>query len=72
MAWTNPAPETDMPAKKRELIETGSNERYARRDARGRFTKDQVDVGRSSASDQRRDSSRASQHGQGDKGDRKN
>jgi len=43
MAWTNPAPETDMPAKKRELIETGSNERYARRDARGRFTKDQVD-----------------------------
>jgi hypothetical protein len=60
-----------MPAKKRERIETGSNKRYARRDDRGRFTKDQVDVGRSSAADQRRDSARASQHGQGDKGDRK-
>jgi hypothetical protein len=60
-----------MPAKKRELIQTGSSKRYARRDDRGRFTKDQVDIGRSSASDQRRDSTTASQHGQGDKGDRK-
>jgi hypothetical protein len=59
-----------MPAKKRELIETGSSKRYARRDDRGRFTKDQVDVGRSSAADQRRNSGSTSS-GQGDKGDRK-
>jgi len=59
-----------MPAKKRELIDTGSNKRYARRDDRGRFTKDQVDVGGSSAADQRRKSGSTSS-GQGDKGDRK-
>jgi hypothetical protein len=70
MAWTNSAPGIDMPAKKRELIETRSNKRYARRDDRGRFTKDQVDVGRSSAADQRR-SSGSTSSGQGDKGDRK-
>jgi hypothetical protein len=70
MAWTNSASGTAMPAKKRELIKTGSNKRYARRDDRGRFTKDQVDVGRSSAADQRRISGSTSS-GQGDKGDRK-
>jgi len=59
-----------MPAKKRERIDTGSDKRYARRDDRGRFTKDQVDVGRSSAADQRRHSGSTSA-GQGDKGDRK-
>lgn len=60
-----------MSAKKRELIDTGTDKRYARRDARGRFTKDQVDIGRSSAADQRRHSATTSGHGQGDKGDRK-
>jgi hypothetical protein len=70
MAWTKPASRTAMQAKKRELIETGSSKRYARRDDRGRFTKDQVDVGRSSAADQRR-SSGSTSSGQGDKGDRK-
>lgn len=34
-----------MPAKKRELIDTGSDKRYIRRDDQGRFTDDQVDVG---------------------------
>jgi hypothetical protein len=38
----------------RELIDTGSDKRYVRRDERGRFTSDQVDVGRSSAADRRR------------------
>jgi hypothetical protein len=45
-----------MPAKKRETIDKGSAKRYVRRDARGRFTKDQVDAGRSSAADQRQHS----------------
>lgn len=60
-----------MPAKKRELIDTGTDKRYVRRDALGRFTKDQVDVGKSSATDQRQHSAHVSRHGQGDKGDRK-
>ena len=60
-----------MPAKKRELIDTGTDKRYVRRDALGRFTKDQVDVGKSSATDQRQHSTNVSRHGQGDKGDRK-
>ena len=60
-----------MPAKKRDLIDTGTDKRYARRDHRGRFTKDQVDVGRSSAADQRQRSAGSSKSGQGDKGDRK-
>jgi hypothetical protein len=60
-----------MPAKKRELIDTGTDKRYIRRDERGRFTKEQDDVGRSSAADQRHRSKGASTPGQGDKGDRK-
>jgi len=60
-----------MPAKKRELLDTGTDKRYIRRDDRGRFTKDQVDIGRSSAADQRQRSTGSSKPGQGDKGDRK-
>jgi hypothetical protein len=60
-----------MPAKKRELLDTGNAKSYIRRDDRGRFTKDQVDVGRSSATDQRHQSTAASKPGQGNKGDRK-
>ena len=72
MPQTQPATEIVMPAKKRELIDTGTDKRYIRRDERGRFTKDQVDVGRSSAADQRHQSSTQSKSGQGDKGDRRN
>ena len=57
-------------ARKRELIDTGTDKRYARRDARGRFTRDQEDVGRSSASDQRQRAEHVSKPGQGDRGDR--
>ena len=60
-----------MPAKKRELLDTGTDKRYIRRDDKGRFTKDQVDVGRSLAADQRQRSKGTSKPGQGDKGDRK-
>ena len=45
-----------MPAKKRELLDTGTDKWYIRRDDDGRFTTDQVDVGKSSATDQRQHS----------------
>ena len=59
-----------MPARKRELIDTGTDKRYIRRNDMGQFTTDQVDVGRSSAADQRQHSKTPSTPGQGDKGDR--
>jgi hypothetical protein len=53
----------------RELIDTGTDKRYVRRDDRGHF--DEVeDVGRSSAQDQRRDAEHDTRRGQGDRGDR--
>jgi hypothetical protein len=56
---------------KRELIEpNGGDKRYVRRDDKGHFTKDQTDVGRSSANDQRRQSETKSKPGYGDRGDR--
>src|SRR5436305_14356580 len=39
---------------KREIVDTGTNKRYVRRDGRGRFTKDQRDVGRSLTQDRRK------------------
>lgn len=57
-------------ARKRELIEPNAGDkRYIRRDASGRFTEDQSDVGRSLAADRRRSSSTKVPKGQGDKGD---
>jgi hypothetical protein len=58
-------------AGKRELIDTGTDRRYIRRDERGRFTTDQVGVGRSLAADRRRDAKNDAPRGQGDRGDRK-
>jgi len=58
-------------ATKRERIDTGNDVRYVRRDARGRFTSDQEDVGRASAADQRRQAKSPARRGQGDKGDRR-
>jgi hypothetical protein len=57
---------------KRELIEPHERDkRYIRRDEKGRFTEDQVDVGRSLAQDQKRDAKTEAKPGQGDRGDRK-
>ena len=53
----------------RELIDTGSDKRYVRRDEDGRF-KESDDVGRSSAQDQKRDSDTKPKRGVGDRGDR--
>jgi hypothetical protein len=60
-----------MAERKRELIDTGRDKRYVRRDERGRFTSDQVNVGRSSAADQRQHSATPAKRGSGDHGDRR-
>ena len=56
-------------AAKRELINTGTDKRYMRRDRSGRF-KESDDVGRSLAQDRQRKAKTKSGPGQGDKGDR--
>jgi hypothetical protein len=55
---------------KRELVDTGADKRYLRRDEQSHFTDDQSDVGRSSAVDQRQHSQTRPKRGQGDRGDR--
>lgn len=65
-----PASEKTMPARKRETIDSGTSKRYVRRDAKGQFTTDQVDAGKSSAADQRQHSKTSAKHGQADRGDR--
>jgi hypothetical protein len=59
-----------MPRTNRELLDTGTDKRFIRRDDQGRFTKDQVDVGKSLADDRRQHSTTVSKPGQGDQGDR--
>ena len=54
----------------RDRIDTGNDKRYVRRGEQGQFTEDQVDVGKSSATDQRQHSSTPAKKGQGDRGDR--
>jgi hypothetical protein len=56
-------------AGKRELIDTGRDKRYMRRDEQGQFDQSD-DVGRSLASDRRRKAEAIAKPGQGDKGDR--
>ena len=53
----------------RERIDTGTDQRYVRRDDHGKF-KESDDVGRSSAQDQKRDAEKTTRSGQGDRGDR--
>ncbi|HET6762228.1 MAG TPA: hypothetical protein VFH27_01120 [Longimicrobiaceae bacterium] len=56
---------------KRELIEPNEGDkRYVRRDSQGRFTTDQVDVGRSLAADRRQHAKTRARSGHGDEGDR--
>ena len=57
-------------AAKRELIDTGRDKRYVRRDDKGRFNESD-DVGRSLAQDRRRKAATVVKSGQGDKGDQK-
>lgn len=54
----------------RELIDTGTDKRYVRRDAEGQF-KESDDVGRSLAQDRRQRAKTTVPAGQGDRGDQK-
>lgn len=54
----------------RELIDTGNDKRYVRRDEKGQFD-EVVDVGRSLAQDQKHKAKREVPSGQGDRGDQK-
>lgn len=56
--------------KKRELIDTGRDKRYVRRDEGGRF-KESDDQGRSLSQDVKRKAKKSVPAGQGDRGDRK-
>jgi hypothetical protein len=55
---------------KRELIDTGRDKRFVRRDEKGRFD-GVVDVGKSLAADRRQHSKNIVPPGQGDRGDQK-
>ena len=55
---------------KRELIDTGADKRYVRRDTQGRF-KESDDVGRSLAADRRTKAKTKVGPSQGDRGDQK-
>ena len=57
-------------AAKRELIDTGSDKRYVRRDPKGRFN-EVDDQGRSLSQDRKRKAKKTVKAGQGDKGDQK-
>ena len=56
-------------ASKRELIDTGTDKRFVRRNSKGEF-KESDDVGRSLSADRRKKAKRKAKSGQGDKGDR--
>ena len=57
-------------AHKRELINTGRDKRYVRRDDKGQFHESD-EVGKSLAQDRRRHAKTVSKPGQGDRGDRR-
>ena len=61
---------TKAKASKRELIDTGRDKRYVRRDEKGQFD-EVVDVGRSLAQDVKHKAKTVVPAGQGDRGDQK-
>ena len=54
----------------RELIDTGTDKRYVRRDEKGQF-KESDDVGRSLSQDVKKQAKTEVKSGQGDRGDQK-
>ena len=62
--------EGDIMARKRELIDTGTDKRYVRRNKLGTSFIESDDVGRSLAADRRRRAKTISKPGEGDQGDR--
>jgi hypothetical protein len=57
-------------AAKRELIDTGRDKRFVRRDEQGQF-KESDDAGKSLVQDRRQTAKSTTESGQGDKGDQK-
>ena len=55
---------------KRELIDTGTDKRFVRRDEKGRFD-EESDVGGSLAQDRKKHAKTVVEPGQGDRGDQK-
>jgi hypothetical protein len=62
--------EGDIVARKRDLINTGTDKRYVRRNERGTSFVESDDVGRSLAADRRKRAKTKVKSGEGDKGDR--
>ena len=58
-------------APKRELLSTGTNKLFVRRNKRGTSFKEVEDVGRSLAQDRRRKAKTTAKRGHGDRGDRR-
>ena len=61
---------TDTGTSKRELIDTGSDKRYVRRDSKGQFGESD-DQGRSLAQDVKQHAKTKVASGQGDRGDQR-
>jgi hypothetical protein len=61
---------TKKSSSKRELIDTGTDKRYVRRDEKGQF-KESDDVGRSLSQDVKKSAKTTVKSGQGDRGDQK-
>lgn len=53
----------------REIIDTGTDKRYVRRDEKGQIT-ESVDVGKSLSADRRHNAQTQAKPGEGDRGDR--
>ena len=60
-----------MPRKSKIIEPYQGDKRFARRDAEGRFTEDQSDVGRSLSADRRNKSKTTVPKGMGDRGEQK-
>jgi len=58
-----------MPTKRETIEPNPGDKRYVRRDAHGRFTDSQDDVGRSLSQDRKQQAKRTVPPGQGDRGD---
>ena len=58
-----------MPNNERELIDTGDDRCYVRRDAQGQFNESD-DAGRANSQDRKQDAENETVSGQGDRGDR--
>lgn len=74
MAATRKAPKRKTARRKaarRELIDTGTNKLFVRRNRRGTSFKKVEDTGRSLAADRRRKAKTVAKRGQGDRGDRR-